>query len=71
MVTVRRIAPHQDVTRPGHAGAYFGTNERLNVARPGSRQAGAVCNQLAGVYITGAGDFDFQVCDLPIGGDVA
>ena len=34
--TVRRIAPHQDVAGPRHAGAYFGKNERLNIATPGN-----------------------------------
>jgi hypothetical protein len=37
----------------------------------GPSHAGAISNQLAGIFVTGASDFDFQVSDLPIGGDVA
>lgn len=63
MVTVRRIATHPVVNGPGpgHAGAYFGTNESLNVARPGNQQAGAISNQLAGIYITGPFLMQFDI----------
>lgn len=46
VVTAQRVAPHQDVSGSGHAGAHVGTNEHLNVARASNRQADALCNQL-------------------------
>jgi hypothetical protein len=52
VIRVRRVAPHQDVAGSAHLGVHVGTNEHLNVTRASNRQAGAVCNQFAGVYFT-------------------